>query len=88
MIETCSYNNFATCFPTPAANQPAAVKELHENFNDRLGRAFHSEFEKILAERNVVGSLNELDRLIEDAKKRKARAQEEAGDGIVEAPIP
>lgn len=32
------------------------------------------EFDSILGERNVVASLNELDRLIEDAKKRRKEA--------------
>lgn len=45
-------------------------------------------FEQILAERNVVPSLNELDGLIEDAKKRKAKAEEEANGGPVQAPVP
>ena len=38
------------------------------------------EFETILLERNVVMSLNELDRLVEDAKKRK-----QEGEGSVPA---
>ena len=40
------------------------------------------EFETILLERNVVMSLNELDRLCEDAKKRKSSQE---GEGV---PVP
>lgn len=40
------------------------------------------EFDSILSERNVIPSLNELDRLIEDAKKRKEKA------GVGEVGIP
>ena len=45
-------------------------------------------FEQILTERNVVPSLNELDGLIEDAKKRKMKAEEDADGQPIQAPIP
>jgi kinetochore protein NNF1 len=78
VLKTCSYNNFASCFPTPAKEVPDSIRHLHERMN----------FEQILTERNVVPSLNELDALIEDAKKRKAKAEEEANGQPVQAPIP
>jgi hypothetical protein len=88
VLKTCSYNNFASCFPTPAKEVPGSIKHLHEQFNDRLGSNMRTNFEDILTERNVVPSLNELDALIEDAKKRKAKAEEEANGQPVQAPIP
>ena len=88
VLKTCSYNNFASCFPTPAKEVPGSIKHLHEQFNDRLGSNMRTNFEDILTERNVVPSLNELDALIEDAKKRKAKAEDEANGQPVQAPIP
>jgi kinetochore protein NNF1 len=90
VLKTCSYNNFASCFPTPAKEVPDSVKHLHEQFTDRLGASMRMNFDQILVERNVVPSLNELDRLVEDAKKRKMKAKEEAeADGkAVQPPTP
>ncbi|KAF2210941.1 hypothetical protein CERZMDRAFT_44535 [Cercospora zeae-maydis SCOH1-5] len=85
VLKTCSYTNFAACFPTPAREVPEAVKLLHEQFTHKFGEGMRREFESILADRNVVPSLNELDRLIEDARKRKAQALER---GESTAPVP
>ena len=35
-IKTCSYKNFASCFPTPAKAAPEAMKDLHADFVDKL----------------------------------------------------
>ena len=88
VLKTCNYNNFASCFPTPSKEVPDSLRHLHEQFTDRLGASMRTNFEQILVERNVVPSLNELDGLIEDAKKRKAKADEEAGDQAAQPPIP
>lgn len=85
VLKTCSYNNFAACFPTPAKEVPGSMKALHEQFNQKLGEQLKSNFDDILRERNVVGSLNEFDGLIDDARKRRAKALE---DGSNTAPTP
>lgn len=60
----------------------------------RLGRveasltACQEEFETILQERNVVSSLNDLDRLVDEARKRKLKAESESNGGPVQAPTP
>ncbi|KAJ9622270.1 hypothetical protein H2203_006488 [Taxawa tesnikishii (nom. ined.)] len=41
-----------------------------------------------MQERNVVAHLNDLDRLVDEARKRKAKAEQEASGGPVEAPVP
>ena len=46
------------------------------------------EFEVILQERNAISSLNDLDRLVDEARKRKTRAESEANKEPVQAPIP
>jgi hypothetical protein len=88
VLKTCSYSNFASCFPTPAKQVPDSLRHLHEQFTDRLGASMRMNFEQILTERNVVPSLNELDGLIEDAKKRKMKAEEDADGQPIQTPIP
>jgi hypothetical protein len=88
VLKTCSYSNFASCFPTPAKQVPDSLRHLHEQFTDRLGASMRTNFEQILTERNVVPSLNELDGLIEDAKKRKMKAEEDADGQPVQTPVP
>lgn len=83
ILKTCSYTNFATCFPTPAQKVPVSLRHLHEQFTQQLGERMRREFEAILRDRKVVPALNELDRLIEDAKRRKAAAADQG-----EAPVP
>ena len=41
-----------------------------------------------LLHRNVVPSLNELDGLIEDAKKRKTKAEDDADGQPIQTPVP
>lgn len=88
IIKTCSYSNFASCFPTPATQVPGSVKLLHEQFTDKLGESMRKEFDSILEERNVVLSLNELDRLIEDAKRRKPNTSAQEGRPVPAHTLP
>lgn len=88
IIKTCSYTNFASCFPTPAKQVPGSVKLLHEQFTEKLGESMRKEFDSILDERNVVLSLNELDRLIEDAKRRKASTSADEGRPVPAHTLP
>jgi kinetochore protein NNF1 len=46
------------------------------------------EFESVLVERNVVASLNELDRLVEDAQRRKAQSGDNAGRPVPAHTLP
>lgn len=87
-LKACNYDNFAACFPTTAKNVPDALQGLHKDFVERLDQHCKSEFEAIMRERNVIPSLNDLDRLIEDARRRKAKAEEHANGGSVKAPTP
>ena len=74
------YENFASCFPTPAKYCDEALRQLHADFVKRLGETCETEFEALLVERDVVRSLNELDGLVEEAKRRKKR---DDGNGVV-----
>ncbi|KAF2399719.1 Nnf1-domain-containing protein [Trichodelitschia bisporula] len=74
-LKKCSYDNFAACFPTIAERRGEVLREFWRNFTDRLNTVCKDEFQAILKERNVVASLNSLDRLVAEAKARKAAAE-------------
>ncbi|EON69541.1 hypothetical protein W97_08801 [Coniosporium apollinis CBS 100218] len=77
-LKRLSYANFATCFPTPALHVPENLDAFHRDFVSRLGEVCRAQFAGILEERDVVAGLNELDRLVGEARRRK-----EAGEGEV-----
>ncbi|KAI0840521.1 Nnf1-domain-containing protein [Hypoxylon sp. FL0890] len=78
-----SWDNFAACYPTIAAQSPAVLRAVQKQMVDRLGALCKKEFDSVLQGRNVVAKLNELDSLVSEAERRR----DEAGVGA-EAPIP
>ncbi|KAJ6107680.1 hypothetical protein N7523_009003 [Penicillium sp. IBT 18751x] len=66
-----SYANFASCFPTPARHVPASLENVWRQLNAKLEESAKAEFEEIVEERQAVQHLNELDRLVGDARARK-----------------
>jgi len=60
------------------------MKVLHESFTERLGDQMRKNFESILEDRGVVRWLNELDTLVEEARKQRKKAEAESGA----APVP
>ncbi|KAF2435412.1 Nnf1-domain-containing protein [Tothia fuscella] len=88
-LKKCSYDNFASCFPTTAKYQPETLEGFWKDFTGKLSSTCQAEFNDILENRNVVPSLNALDRLIAEAKGRKDEAEKAAGaGGAVTAPVP
>ncbi|KAF2084309.1 hypothetical protein K490DRAFT_17981, partial [Saccharata proteae CBS 121410] len=87
-VKRCSYSSFAACFPTPAQYVAQGMDMLWRDFTTRIRTAAKAEFDNVLASRSVIPSLNSLDVLIADAKKRKERAESEANGGPVEPPTP
>lgn len=75
-----SYANFSGCFPTPAKHVPASLESVWRQLNAKLEESAVAEFEDILRERNAIGQLNELDRLVGEARYRKDNGQ---GEGDV-----
>ena len=81
-LKANSYDNFAACFPTPARHVPASLASVHRQLNAKLEESAKSEFAEILRERDVVRKLNDLDRLVGEARMRKQKAEEEGnGEG-------
>lgn len=77
-IQTHSYANFSACFPTPAKHCPTALEGVWKQLNTKLEDGCRGEFEAILGERGVVQALNEWEGVLDDAKRKKARALEGA----------
>ncbi|KAI0117576.1 Nnf1-domain-containing protein [Hypoxylon sp. NC0597] len=78
-----SWENFAACYPTIAAQSPAVLRAVQKQMVDRLGALCKKEFDSVLQGRNVVAKLNELESLVSEAERRR----DEAGVGA-EAPVP
>ncbi|CAG8475953.1 4185_t:CDS:2 [Ambispora gerdemannii] len=66
-LKAYSYEQLSSCFPTLAKNEIEA-----EDFKNAHAE---EEFANILSERCVIEKLNDLDMLIEKAKQRTTRAQ-------------
>lgn len=75
-----SYQNFASCFPTPARHVPASLESVWRQLNAKLEESAKAEFTEILTEREAVQHLNELDRLVGEARARK-ESEGENGEG-------
>lgn len=75
-----SYANFASCFPTPARHVPASLESVWRQLNAKLEESANAEFEEIVDEREAVKHLNELDRLVGEARSRK-EGDKEKSDG-------
>ena len=87
-LDKCSPANFASCFPTAAQYSPEVLENLRSQIVDQLDRTWKTNFDDIMARRNVVQLLNSLDQCIEDARLRKKRAETNANGGAVETPTP
>lgn len=72
-----SPENFASCYPTVAAQAPAALAQIQRVMIDRFAELCNQEFGRVQARYNVVPKLNELEGLVSDAERRR-RAQAQA----------
>ncbi|CAI7620174.1 unnamed protein product [Penicillium manginii] len=70
-LKANSFTNFASCFPTPARHVPASLESVWRQLNAKLEESAKAEFEEIVEEREAVAHLNELDRLVSEARERK-----------------
>ncbi|KAB8072855.1 Nnf1-domain-containing protein [Aspergillus leporis] len=74
-LRTNSYANFSGCFPTPAKHVPASLESVWRQLNAKLEESAKAEFEDIVRERDAVRQLNELDRLMGEARYRRDHGQ-------------
>ncbi len=80
-VSTCSYANFSACFPTPACHAEHVLQIVWKQIVGGIEEKSRREFEEILAEKDVVGGLNELERLVGMARGRR----EGGGEGVLPA---
>ena len=75
-IRTCSHSKFSACFPTPAKYAPQTLTSIWQQITTKVEASAKKEFEEIMVEREVVAGLNELERLVGEAKSRRERGAE------------
>ncbi|KAJ4304182.1 hypothetical protein N0V88_001794 [Collariella sp. IMI 366227] len=75
-LDKISKDNFGACFPTVAAKAPGTLEFVQRQMVERLGGLWKKEFESIMANRQVVARLNELEALVADAAKRRREAED------------
>lgn len=80
-IRSNSYENFSACFPTPAKHVPHSLETVWRQLNAKLEESAKAEFEGVIRERDVVRGLNELDRLVGEARFRKENGEGGSGGG-------
>lgn len=89
-----SPENFASCYPTVAAQAPSVLGQVQRAMVDRFADLCNQEFGRVQARYNVVPKLNELEGLVSDAERRrraqasaarrkasKGKGEEKAGEG-------
>ncbi|KAG7051711.1 mind kinetochore complex component [Colletotrichum scovillei] len=82
-LRKVNYDNFASCFPTVAAHAPNTLRNVQKQMVDYLEERCNKDFQSILADRDVIRKLNELENLVSDADRRR-----QEGGSDVEEPIP
>lgn len=78
-----SWDNFSSCYPTIASQAPAVLKAVQKQMVDRLAQLCNKEFDLIMANRNVVAKLNELEGLVADATIRREENCDTPGPGPI-----
>lgn len=81
-LSTCSYANFAACFPTPAKHRPEILRGLWMQVVGKIEAKSREEFEGILGERSVVEGLNSLEGVVQGGRGRREVGRER-GEGAV-----
>ena len=75
-LRTCSYANFSSCFPTPAKYAPQVLTSIWQQVTQQVEERSKREFEAVLKEKDVVRGLNDLERLVGEAKARRAKGED------------
>lgn len=70
-LDKLSYENIATCYPTIARRASPVLHQVQTQMVQRLREKCEREFDSILATRDVVAKINDLEGLIADAERRR-----------------
>ncbi|OAQ70137.1 Nnf1 protein [Pochonia chlamydosporia 170] len=76
-LDKLSYENIATCYPTISRRAAPILHQVHAQMVERLKEKCDKEFDSILATRDVVRKMNDLEGLIADAEERRASGKSE-----------
>lgn len=68
------WDNFAACYPTVSSRADGVLRQVQGQMVAKLGEKCEKEFDNIMASRQVVPKLNELEGLIADASQRRKAA--------------
>ncbi|ROW12850.1 hypothetical protein VMCG_00489 [Cytospora schulzeri] len=69
-----SPDNFASCYPTIAAQAPHILRQVQRAMVDRFAELCGQGFAEVQARYGVVAKLNELEGLVSDAERRRRAA--------------
>ncbi|KAL2156376.1 hypothetical protein VTH82DRAFT_1121 [Thermothelomyces myriococcoides] len=75
-LDKINKDNFGACFPTISQKAPGTLEFVQRQMVERLGSLWNKEFETIMANRQVVERLNELEALVSDAARRRREAED------------
>ena len=80
VLSKLAYDNFGGCYPTMASKADTVLRQVQGQMVEKLKEKCEKEFENIMASRQVVPKLNDLERLVEEAEERRKKAREEGDD--------
>ncbi|KAL7921990.1 Nnf1 domain-containing protein [Trichoderma austrokoningii] len=72
------WDNVAACYPTVASRAEPVLKQVQAQMAEKLAEKCEREFESILAARQVVPKLNDLESLVADATHRRISSAPDA----------
>ncbi|KAK4123376.1 Nnf1-domain-containing protein [Parathielavia appendiculata] len=87
-LDKINKDNFAACFPTVAAKAPHTLEFVQRQMVERLGGLWNKEFETIMANRQVVARLNELEALVADATRRRMDSTDPSSPPVAPHTLP
>ncbi|KAH6624610.1 Nnf1-domain-containing protein [Chaetomium sp. MPI-SDFR-AT-0129] len=87
-LDKISKENFEACFPTMSARAPGTLEFVQRQMVERLGGLWNREFETIMANRQVVARLNELEALVTDAAHRRREADDPTSPPVAPHTLP
>ncbi|KAH6849983.1 Nnf1-domain-containing protein [Chaetomium sp. MPI-CAGE-AT-0009] len=87
-LDKISKENFGACFPTMSQRAPGTLEFVQRQMVERLGGLWNKEFETIMANRQVVARLNELEDLVGDATRRRMEADDPSSPPVPPHTLP
>ncbi|KFA55848.1 hypothetical protein S40293_01950 [Stachybotrys chartarum IBT 40293] len=69
-----SWDNLAGCYPTVARRAEPVLRQVQAQMVEKLGDKCEKEFDNIMAARQVVPKLNDLESLVSEAAQRRAES--------------